>query len=585
MATQAITWSWATNTHLTFNPVTDVLDFDWMQGNQFDITEKDGSVVISIPSNNQSYILDGVKLSQLSVNNIDAKDSTAMHEWQTALDTGGNRLPTDTSNAIPLTDLNTSSAAPDSTTQQSTPGSTIPEVSEPATSQIASSVESTTKTIAWDWGANTHLSFNPTTDVLDFGWMQADQFNVTEKDGSVVISIPSNDQSYVLDGVTLSQLSISNIGAKDATALAEWQSALGVTGNTNPIGSGSETSVATSDPLTPVTTPVSDPLTPVTTPVSDPLTPVTTPVSGSSSYEYAPYVDVTSWPTPDLTAISHNSGVKEFSLGFLVANSQGGLSWGGVVPIDNNAATEDTVKIDKDISSFQNSGGSIILSFGGENGTEVALNAKDANSLAALYQTAIDKYHATSIDFDIEGGAVADKKSVDMRNQAITILEKNNPGLQVSYTLPVLQNGLTQDGVNVLKSAVSNNTHVDLVNIMTMDFGGQYDSLFTGKPDMGDGTIAASDATISQMRAAGLSDTKVGITPMIGVNDDNKEIFTLEDASQVAHYAESNSDVGRIGIWSIGRDNGNGAGKPWADSAYSGMSQNDYDFSKTLMGS
>lgn len=433
----------------------------------------------------------------------------------------------------------------------------------------------TTQTITWDWGTNTHLSFNPTSDVLNFGWMQADQFTITETDGSVVISIPSNEQSYILDGVTLSQLSISNIDAKDSSAVAEWQTTLGSGGTTPTIDT------PTTTPVTPV---ITDPTTPGTTTNPTDPTPVTPPASGSTGYEFAPYVDMTGWPTPDLTAISHNSGVRDFTLAFLVSDTQGGLSWGGVVPVNNDTASDGTT-FAQEISTFQKTGGSITLSFGGANGTEAALNAKDANSLAALYQTAIDKYHATSIDFDIEGGAVTDKKSVDMRNQAIAILEKNNPGLEVSYTLPVLPDGLTQDGVNVLKSAVANNAHINLVNIMTMDFGDQYDSQFGGKPDMGDATIAAANASISQFKAAGMSDTKLGITPMIGVNDDNKEIFTLEDASQVAHYAESNSDVGRVAMWSIGRDNGSGAGDQWTSSTHSGLSQSDYDFSKTLMGS
>lgn len=438
----------------------------------------------------------------------------------------------------------------------------------------------TTQTITWDWGTNTHVSFNPATDVLDFGWMQADQFDISQTDGSVVISIPSNNQTYILDGVSLSEMSMSNIEAKDSSMMAEWQTTL---------GSGTTTTVPV-DPVTPVTPVTTDPTTPgtttggTTTTPTDPTT-VTPAGTHTASYEFAPYVDMTGWPTPDLTTISQHSGVKDFTLAFLVSGSQGGLAWGGVVPVDNDATPDGTSTFAQEISDFQKTGGSVTLSFGGASGTEAALNAKDATSLAALYQTAIDKYHATSIDFDIEGGAVADKKSVDMRNQAIAILEKNNPGLEVSYTLPVLPDGLTQDGVNLLKSAVSNNAHIDLVNIMTMDYGDQYDSQFGGKPDMGNATIAASDASISQIKAAGLTDTKLGITPMIGVNDDNKEIFTLQDASQVAQYAESNADVGRVAMWSIGRDNGHGAGQQWADSSYSGLSQSDYDFSKTLMGS
>src|SRR5437870_6357456 len=43
--------------------------------------------------------------------------------------------------------------------------------------------------------------------------------------------------------------------------------------------------------------------------------------------------------------------------------------------------------------------------------------------------------------------------------------------LNISFTLPVLPTGLTADGLNVLASAKHDGLNVDLVNIMTMDYG------------------------------------------------------------------------------------------------------------------
>ena len=92
---------------------------------------------------------------------------------------------------------------------------------------------STTK-IIWAWGTNTHINFNPTTDILDFGWFAADQFTVSEVNGSVVIAIPSNHQTYTLDHVTLHDLHLSNVVGKDASAISEWTTALGSTTVTPP---------------------------------------------------------------------------------------------------------------------------------------------------------------------------------------------------------------------------------------------------------------------------------------------------------------------------------------------------------------
>lgn len=91
----------------------------------------------------------------------------------------------------------------------------------------------TTTKIIWNWGTNTSLDFDPATDVLDFGWFAATHFEIIEVDGSVVISIPSNNQTYTLDGVGLSDLSMTNITGRDASALDAWQSALESAGDTD----------------------------------------------------------------------------------------------------------------------------------------------------------------------------------------------------------------------------------------------------------------------------------------------------------------------------------------------------------------
>ena len=82
----------------------------------------------------------------------------------------------------------------------------------------------TTTTVGWTWGANPVLTFNPAKDTLDFVWMQAASFDVSDTSGSTVITIVGNNSSYTLSGVKLNQLQIGNIIAKDAGTLAKWQS-------------------------------------------------------------------------------------------------------------------------------------------------------------------------------------------------------------------------------------------------------------------------------------------------------------------------------------------------------------------------
>ncbi|WP_286198924.1 Calx-beta domain-containing protein [Mycolicibacterium sp. ELW1] len=94
----------------------------------------------------------------------------------------------------------------------------------PATRSLSAATTGTTTTVTWAWGSNPVLAFNTATDKLDFGWMQPSQFTVVEKSGSVVIGVVDNNHSYTLQGVSLGQLSMTNIVAKDAGTVAKWQS-------------------------------------------------------------------------------------------------------------------------------------------------------------------------------------------------------------------------------------------------------------------------------------------------------------------------------------------------------------------------
>ena len=52
--------------------------------------------------------------------------------------------------------------------------------------------------------------------------MGATQFEVSEKSGSTVISVVDNNHTYTLNGVSVSQLSSSNIIAKDSGTQTKW---------------------------------------------------------------------------------------------------------------------------------------------------------------------------------------------------------------------------------------------------------------------------------------------------------------------------------------------------------------------------
>jgi hypothetical protein len=284
------------------------------------------------------------------------------------------------------------------------------------------------------------------------------------------------------------------------------------------------------------------------------------------SRTFAPYVDMSKM-ADTLPEIQAQSGIKTLTLAFIVSGHGCIPAWGGTSPI----ATDTAVVIG--IAKVRASGGDIIIAFGGYDGTDLAQSCADMASLQAAYQAVIDKYKVTILDFDVEHTAIEDPASIDRRSQALKALAAANPGLRLDYTLPATPAGLTDLSVNVIKSAVRYGTPVAVVNLMTMDYGSP---VTTGA--MGPDAVAGASGAMCQLKSLGLS-TRVGITPMIGVNDSAGETFTLDDAQIVVNYALANSNsVALLAFWSIGRDNGScSAG---VSPSCSGLAQKDWDFTR-----
>ncbi len=305
------------------------------------------------------------------------------------------------------------------------------------------------------------------------------------------------------------------------------------------------------------------------TPVSS-NSPLPPPGAWPSRY-FAPYADMGLWPTANLASIMSASGVKHFTMAFII-NSSGSTgcvaSWFGAYPVVGDTTLMPV------LNALRAAGGDAIISFGGAGGTELGDSCTDATSLQAQYQSVITTYNEKMIDFDVEGVAVTDTAGIDRRNAAFAGLQAANSGLGISYTLPVLPTGLTSDGVNILTSAKSHAVNVAVVNGMAMDYGSSVDN----GAQMGLDATDAAAALHAQVQAAGLSAT-IGVTPMIGVNDINTEVFQLADATTLLNFAEANSYISRLAMWSIARDNGGCAGATYATTTCSGISQSTYQFS------
>lgn len=289
---------------------------------------------------------------------------------------------------------------------------------------------------------------------------------------------------------------------------------------------------------------------------------------------YAPYQDITIGPT--LQSVTQSTGIKFYTLAF-VTNGGGSCNaeWAGTIPL--NQTSTFLPHLDSDIQFIRNQGGDVIISFGGAAGQELALTCSSASALQAQYQVIINQYHVTHLDFDIEGGAQGDANSYDRRNTALRALQQANPGLSIAFTLPSATTGLLDDSMGLLRNANSHGVNYSIVNLMTMDYG---------SPDsqMGQEAINAANGLFSELQSLFPSKSSsqlwamVGITPMIGQNDSQGEIFSLQNAQQVLSFAQQNH-IGELAMWEISRDNGSCAGSTTASDSCSGVSQSAFAFS------
>lgn len=259
---------------------------------------------------------------------------------------------------------------------------------------------------------------------------------------------------------------------------------------------------------------------------------------------FVPYVGAWAGSRYDMPAAAAR-GIKEFTLGFVVSGDGCAPAWDSGIPFDDQSLTSR-------IEATRRAGGDVRISFGGADGTELATACEDSSQLVAAYTEVIERYGIIRVDFDIEGDALADAAATARRAQAIALLQHAHQGLNVSFTLPAMPDGLTPGALAQLTAARQQGVTVSSVNVMAMNYSGDH----TG--NMGRYAVQAATAAHEKVRRVlGLSDAAawktLAVTPMIGVNDVTGEVFTLEDAAALARFA-ARKGIGRLSMWSAERD-------------------------------
>jgi chitinase len=261
--------------------------------------------------------------------------------------------------------------------------------------------------------------------------------------------------------------------------------------------------------------------------------------TGFPAHYAAPYLQISTATAGDLSADKSATGLKYYTLAFLTPKSGCTPEWE-----DGN---ESMNAFTSQVTALQNAGGNVIISFGGASGGELAETCTSVSSLTSAYQNVVNTYHVTRLDFDIEGSVLDNTSANGRRNQALAALQAANPSIQVDFTVPVDPTGIESNVVNLLKDAKSKGVKVNLVNIMTMDFGN------------GENALADSESAANGLHGqlggifTGLSSAQLwameGLTVIAGQNDDD-EVFSQSNAATLESFAASKG-VQELAFWEV----------------------------------
>ena len=260
-------------------------------------------------------------------------------------------------------------------------------------------------------------------------------------------------------------------------------------------------------------------------------------------------------------------GLKGMTFAFVLSGGGCTPKWNGQLPINDPS-------IVGPIKQYTSAGGGCIVSFGGAVAPYLENSCSSADQLAGAYKAVIDATGCNNIDLDMESHL----NNIDMINQALKKLQ-GMTGCGVSFTLAADENGLNSMGMRILNNAKSQGVNVDTVNPMCMNF--------RPSESLDSGVIKCARSVYKNIVSVWGSDASysmLGITPMIGTQDTGagKDVFTLSGMHQLVQWSQQNG-AGHLAFWSLNRDNGGCPGNKQANWGCSGVSQNQWDFTRAIL--
>ncbi|MGW5434475.1 lectin [Streptomyces sp. NPDC004059] len=285
----------------------------------------------------------------------------------------------------------------------------------------------------------------------------------------------------------------------------------------------------------------------------------------STPMAVAPYL-YNGWGSPpNPSTITQATGVKWFTLAFVLSNGYCNPQWDGSRPLTGGVDQQT-------VNTVRAGGGDVIPSFGGYSGNKLESSCSSASELAAAYQKVINAYGLKAIDIDIEADAYSNGTVQQRTVDALKTVKAGNPGLKVYITIGTGQSG---PDTSLINRAASSGLTVDAWAIMPFDFGG-------AGQNMGNLTTQAAEGLKNALKNAyHYSDDQayrdMGISSMNGITDNN-ETVTVNDFRTILAYAQAHH-LARLTFWSANRDRPCTGGP--ADSC-SGVNQSDWDYTRVF---
>ena len=286
------------------------------------------------------------------------------------------------------------------------------------------------------------------------------------------------------------------------------------------------------------------------------------PPTGGSSMLFSPYKDVTvnlNWNTNTMqtaaatgSAIpivgsnslqSHVSNLGAITLAFATGEC-GSENWGGVPGASFASAN---------IAGLNSAGLSYVVSTGGAAGVFTCGSTSGMATFLSRYYTS----HMVGIDFDIEGGQ--SQSTINNLVSAAVYAQGQHPSLRFSFTIATLAasdgsfGGVNSLGDMVVRAVKASSLSNYTINLMVMDYGAAGSGICVvsgGACDMGQSAIQAAK---NLEHTYGIAASHIELTPMIGVNDNSAELFSIANTDTMVSWAISNGLAG-VHFWSLDRD-------------------------------